>query len=74
MSTFTRAQVLQIAEVAVGLADIDNLPAETMDKLMEFYMPQMPYGTAKARDGDPYEFITDALDKVSEPFEFFSQV
>jgi len=32
------------------------------DKLYELYLPDMPYGTAKARDGDPGEFITDQLE------------
>ncbi len=28
----------------------------------EYYLPEMPYGTAKARDGDPYEWVAQKLD------------
>lgn len=31
------------------------------DKLYELYWQDMPYGTAKARDGDPYEWISEKL-------------
>ena len=33
--------------------------------LYEYYYNngEMPYGTAKARDGDPYEWIADRLDR-----------
>ena len=29
--------------------------------LFELWVHDMPYGTAKARDGDPYEWICDKL-------------
>ena len=34
------------------------------DALFQYYCHngEMPYGTAKARDGDPVEWITDRLD------------
>ena len=34
------------------------------NNLMDFYMESnlMPYGVAKARDGDPYEWITERVD------------
>jgi len=35
-----------------------------VDKLMDYYMEEMPYGTQKARDGDPYEFIYQELDDL----------
>lgn len=31
--------------------------------LYEFCLPDMPYGTAKARDGDPNQFMYDFLDR-----------
>ena len=32
------------------------------DELFEYFLEDMPYGTQKARDGDPVEWITDHLD------------
>ena len=31
-------------------------------ELMDYFAEDMPYGTQKARDGDPVEWITDHLD------------
>jgi hypothetical protein len=31
--------------------------------LYDYYFDEMPYGTKKARDGDPYEWISDRLDQ-----------
>lgn len=46
----------------------DDLPDSIMDKLYYFvneYDPSwMPYGTQKARDGDPHEWIYDHLDEI----------
>ena len=48
--------------------DIDQLDD---DKLLEdlygHFQDQMPYGTQKARDGDPDEFIYDALQDMNLP-------
>jgi hypothetical protein len=41
-----------------------DLPAATRDALYEFYLPDMPYGTAKARTGDPDVFILRRLEKL----------
>ena len=32
------------------------------EELYEYFLPDMPYGTQKARDGDPVEWITMRLD------------
>ena len=32
------------------------------DELFEYFLEDMPYGTQKARDGAPVEWITDHLD------------
>ena len=56
--------------------DIDQLDD---DKLLEdlygHFQDQMPYGTQKARDGDPHEFIYDALEDMGLPLgnETFGQ-
>ena len=48
--------------------DIDQLDDEKL--LLDLYghfQDQMPYGTQKARDGDPDEFIYDALEYMNLP-------
>jgi hypothetical protein len=37
---------------------------ELMAKLMDHFKDEMPYGTQKGRDGDPYEFIFQELDSM----------
>lgn len=50
-------KIIQIIEGEMEVYDDDNL----YDKLFEHYMDEMPYGTQKARDGDPYEWIFEHL-------------
>ena len=48
--------------------DIDQLDDEKL--MLDLYMhfqDQMPYGTQKARTGDPDEFIYDALENLELP-------
>ena len=49
----------------MGIDQLDD------DKLLEdlygHFQDQMPYGTQKARDGDPDEFIYDALQDMNLP-------
>jgi len=48
--------------------DISQLDDEKL--LLDLYghfQDQMPYGTQKARDGDPDEFIYDALEDLGLP-------
>lgn len=47
-------------------ADSFNFPEDLYDALLNYYMEngEMPYGTAKARDGDPYEWLSDKLEQV----------
>lgn len=35
-----------------------NCP-ELWDKMYDYYAPDMPYGTAKARTGDPVNFVLE---------------
>ncbi len=35
---------------------------ELYSELYEYFLEDMPYGTAKARDGDPVQWITEHLD------------
>ena len=48
--------------------DIDQLDDEVlMLDLYTHFQEDMPYGTQKARDGDPDEFIYDALEDLGLP-------
>ena len=48
--------------------DIDQLDGEElMQDLYTHFQEDMPYGTQKARDGDPDEFIYDALENLGLP-------
>ena len=48
--------------------DIDQIDDTIlMQDLYEHFQEDMPYGTQKARDGDPDEFIYDALENLGLP-------
>ena len=48
--------------------DIEDLDDPIlMEDLYNHFQDQMPYGTQKARDGDPDEFIYDALENLGLP-------
>ena len=48
--------------------DIDQLDDEKLlFDLYGHFQDQMPYGTQKARDGDPDEFIYDRLEDLGLP-------
>ena len=48
--------------------DIDQLDdPKLMEDLYGHFQEDMPYGTQKARDGDPHEFIYDALEDLGLP-------
>ena len=50
-------KIIQILEGEMEVYDDDELS----DKLYNMYVDEMPYGTQKARDGDPYEWIYERL-------------
>ena len=48
--------------------DIEDLDdPKLMGDLYNHFQEDMPYGTQKARDGDPDEFIYDALENLGLP-------
>ena len=48
--------------------DIDQLDGEElMLDLFTHFQEEMPYGTQKARDGDPAEYIYDKLEDMGLP-------
>lgn len=40
-----------------------DLDGDLFDALYDYYFDDMPYGTKKARTGDPYEWVTQRLDQ-----------
>ena len=47
------------------IEDLDD--PKLMEDLYGYFQDQMPYGTQKARDGDPDEFIYDKLEDLRLP-------
>lgn len=41
----------------------ENIDSALFEDLYDFYFREMPYGTAKARDGDPYQWIYNRLEE-----------
>jgi hypothetical protein len=63
----TEQDLLKLPNVAAFVAgDVDwfDLATDVQDKLYWFYMPMMPYGTAKARTGDPDRWIAERMAKL----------
>ena len=63
----------QVQEFVNQGADPMALPDELYNVLYDHYQDEMPYGTQKARDGDPFEWISEKLMSVfgdeTLPFE-----
>ena len=64
----------QMAELKAWIANPEEDPSDELyQTLMDYYADEMPYGTQKARDGDPYEWLlakTSAeLGGAEEPVE-----
>lgn len=51
----------QVQSILSGEFDIIDL--DEYDKLYEYYSPEMPYGTAKARTGDPGEYMLHQMER-----------
>lgn len=60
-----------IHNARTGKADWEDVIDKTYDELFGYFMNtgEMSYGTMKARDGDPYQWIMDKLSNMSD-FEF----
>jgi len=60
-----KALVIDLVNGAADFAEACDHP-DVADELYEYYLAtgDMPYGTAKARDGDPQEFIVDQMEKL----------
>lgn len=60
----TQEELELATEVATGAKSLYDLD-ELYEKLFMYYcnLGEMPYGTMKARDGDPFAWISDQLEK-----------
>lgn len=52
-----------VEAILLGELDLLDLPHASYSALYDYYLPEMPYGTAKARDGDPCEWIFHRLEE-----------
>ena len=62
----TPEEIAVMPAYIAGAADFYGTPA--FDKLFEYFAfetGEMPYGTAKARDGDPDAWILDTLEDMA---------
>ena len=58
----TLSTILETHKSAVAAFEEGGEPSdELFYALYEHWLPEMPYGTAKARDGDPGEWIAERL-------------
>jgi hypothetical protein len=59
----TETQATSIVETLENGDDVFHVGTFVFEVLFKFYCDngEMPYGTATAKDGDPYEWITNAL-------------
>jgi len=64
--------LVELKNIASEHAVNDNVVEDRFDELYEYYThpdrktKMMPYGTAKARTGDPYQWIAIRLDKLNK--------
>ena len=67
LSEYDTVKAILIKHDALNM-DISQLDDEKLlFDLYGHFQDQMPYGTQKARDGDPDEFIYDALEDLGLP-------
>lgn len=57
----TFEQIISKHNVTKQDVEDDNLSRELFEDLYDLWVFDMPYGTAKARDGDPDQWIFDRL-------------
>jgi hypothetical protein len=60
---------VQLKVIAAKHAKDNNVVDQYFDELFEYYTQnnQMPYGVAKAKTGDPFQWIADQLDMLITP-------
>jgi len=58
----TEEEYKELIRCVEGELELHECP-ELYDKLYEYYVDDMPYGTAKARTGDPYDWILEHVEE-----------
>lgn len=67
--------ITELKIIAAEYAVNDSVVEDRFDELFEYYTypdrvktsDMMPYGVAKARTGDPYQWIGNKLDELNAP-------
>jgi len=67
MLSLTLEETIRIKDILSKKTDLSNEP-ELFEKLIDYYSDEIPYGTLKARTGDPYKWIFDKLDQEYSQF------
>lgn len=62
---FTPTEAAQLYTFVTGGDGVFELHQFVLDKLYQILGPKMPYGTMKARTGDPDQWIADYFDSIS---------
>lgn len=55
----TEDEIKELVKCILGEKDIMLDCPKLWAKMFDYYEPDMPYGTAKARTGDPVEFVLE---------------
>jgi len=59
-------QPIEVDQLIAFAEDNADLSADLYSKVFDHFCFEMPYGTAKARTGDPYEWLGDRLGEMGE--------
>lgn len=65
---FTKAQAARVKKI-INSGNLEQLDDQDyLDVFVEYYTSgdEMPYGTQKARDGDPFEWTANKIDSMSK--------
>lgn len=56
-------EIIMTAEAVAMFVATGEVEPETYDRLFDYFLRngEMPYGTAKARTGDPHQWVADRL-------------
>ncbi len=59
----TASQISALINYVDGYSD--EIASDVYDVLYEYFREEMPYGVAKARTGDPVQWISNKLDTMT---------
>jgi hypothetical protein len=64
MKQYNKLMPIEVDELVAYAEGNADLSTDLYYKVFEHFVDEMPYGTAKARDGDPFEWIGDRLGEM----------